>query len=322
MVKRFTHALLKAVAVAGMAIGVVGGAQAQDPLKVTMIAYPPGDDFYFTIEKAARERAAEVGVDLAVQKLPTYELSAQLAMLNAAIATRPDAIIVSPLDPNGLQASLDNAKAQGIKIILYDTNTRDLSVAATFVAADIVELGRNAGREFQALAGDRTGSVFYQGTAPAQPFFKSLHQGWREILDKSSSYKQLPINYSDFEPAKAQSQMEAILTSTPDLIGGFTGIFLDQQGNVGAIDRAGKADQLVMIGVDGAPQNVDRLKAGLLDAIVSVKARDYGIAAIDAAVAAVAGKDLPARTVIGQCVLKADNLMDPRNAACLYELDK
>lgn len=322
MVKRFTSYAAAGLAALALSLGAVSQLRAQDSIKVTMIAYPPGDDFYFTIENAARNEAAASGVSLTVQKIPSYDLSAQIAVLNAAVASKPDAIIVSPLDPNGLQAALERAKALGIKIVLYDTSTRDLSVAETLVSGDIVELGKNAGREFQRLAGTKTGSVFYQGTAPAQAFFDSLHKGWSEIVGNEANYKQLPVNYSDFEPAKAASQMQAVLASTPDLIGGFTGIFLDQQGNIPAIERANKIKDLVLIGVDGAPQNVERLKQGKLAAIVSVKARDYGREAIKAVVASIKGEKLLERTIIGQCLLKADNLADPDNAACLYDLDK
>jgi ribose transport system substrate-binding protein len=319
MVNRFTCmalALLSALLLGGNSV------QADEPLKVTMIAYPPGDDFYFTVENSARAQAERSDVDLTVQKIPSYDLSAQIAVLNATIATKPDAIIVSPLDINGLQGALEKAKSLGIKIVLYDTSTRDPSVAATYVSANIVELGREAAHEFQKLAGTRTGSVFYQGTAPAQPFFDSLHAGWQEVLSTVPGYKHLPINYSDFEPAKAASQMQAVLTATPDLIGGFTGIYTDQQGNVPAIERAGKLNDLVLIGLDGAPQNVERLRQGKLDAIVSVKARDYGTEAIKAAVAAVEGKELPQKTLIGRCLLTAETLSDPENDPCLYDLAK
>jgi hypothetical protein len=104
MVKRFTK--LKALIIsAAIVAGFDLTAAASDRLKVTMIAYPPGDDFYFTIENAARAQAERSNVDLTVQKLPSYDLSAQIAVLNATIATKPHAIIVSPLDPNGLQLS-------------------------------------------------------------------------------------------------------------------------------------------------------------------------------------------------------------------------
>jgi hypothetical protein len=56
-----------------------------------------------------------------------------------------------------------------------------------------------------------------------------------------------------------------------------------------------------------------------MDALVSVRAADYGVAIIKATVAVMAGEKLPANTVIGQCVLRADNLDNPENKACLYE---
>ena len=132
-------------------------------------------------------------------------------------------------------------------------------------------------------------------------------------------YHHLPVTYSDFETAKAASQMEATLVSTPDLIGGFAGISLDQQGIVSAVERAGKGNDLVLVGVDGAPENVALLRQGKMDALVSVKARDYGVEVIKAVVAASAGERLPPNTVIGQCVLTADTLDDPQNASCLYD---
>lgn len=309
-----------AVALSGCAAGGAGGDS--DDLRVTMIAYPPGDDFYYTIEKSAAAEAEKLGVALTVQKMPTYEASAQISILNAAIATQPDAIIVSPVDPNALQGALERAREAGIQIILYDTTTRDPSVAATMVSGDIVELGRTAARYFLEQVGDRSGSVFYQGTAPAHPFFEALHDGWTEVLGSKSGLKHLAVNYSDFEPSKAASQMQSVLTANQDLIGGFAGIFLDQQGNIPAIENAGKKGELVVVAVDGAPQNVQRLRDGHLAAIVSVKAHDYGIESIRAAVAAVDGKTLPAHTVIGSCLLTIETVDDPANSSCLYELDK
>lgn len=292
-------------------------------IKVIMLASPAGDDFYFTIENEAKAEATKLGVDLTIQQLATYEASAQLSLLNAAIAAHPDVILVNPLDSNALQSALGKAREQGIKLVLYDNSTGDPSVAATFVSGDIHQLGRSAGLKFKELIGDRKGSVFFQrGLPPVNSFLDALRAGWGDIVDQMPGIKELPDNYSNFEPAKAASDMEAVLAGNPDLVGGFVGIFLDQQGNIPVIQRAGKINSLVLIGLDGAPQNVDRLKAGLLNAIVSVKARDYGVEAIKAAVAAVKGEQLPANTVIGQCVLTKDNLSDPANAACLYDLAK
>lgn len=321
-------ALVAVCAALVVALAGCGGASSQgsasstgggEGAKLFMIAAPPGDDFYYTIEEAAKREAARVGADLEVQKFTKWEAAAQTSVLNAAIAKNPDAIFVGPVDENALQTPLERAAERGIKIITYDTTTRDpAGVVETFVAGDIVALGRSAA-ETQLRLIDNKGTVFYQGTQPDQTFFNSLHQGWSEVMDKQPNVEQLPVVYSDWEPSKASAQMQTILTAHPDLAGGFAGIFVDQQGITPAIKRAGKTEQVKLVGVDGAPENVARLRRGELAALVSVKAADYGTGMVRSAMKATKGEELPAKTVIGQCVLTAENLDDPANKGCLYQ---
>jgi ribose transport system substrate-binding protein len=295
-----------------------GGSSKSGAARLFMISSPPGDDFYYTIEQSAKAEAKRVGAHLEIQKYAKYEADAQVPVLNAAIAKHPDAILVGPVDKNSLQAPLERAKQRGIKIITYDTTTRDPSVIETYVSSDIEELGRIAAETQLGLIGKK-GKVFYQGTQPNNAFFDSLQRGWKEIMNKQPGIQQLPVVYSDWEPSKASSQMQAILTANPDLRGGFAGIFPDQQGIAPAVRRAGKHGKVELVGVDGAPANVARLKHGDLSAIVSVKAADYGTAMVQAALRSIKGETLPPKTVIGQCVLTTQTLDDPANKRCLYE---
>jgi ribose transport system substrate-binding protein len=289
-----------------------------ESLEVIMLSAPPGDDFYYTIERTAQEEADRVGVDLEIQQIPKWDAAEQVPILNAAVAKRPDVILVNPVDRNSLQAPLEAAAQRGIKIITYDTTIRDPGVVETYVSSDIVALGRTAAETQLGLIGNE-GTVFYQGTQPNQAFFESMQQGWMDVMNQEPGINQLPVVYSDWEPAKASSQMEATLTANPDLAGGFAGVFSDQQGIVAAVERAGRTDELQLVGLDGAPENVQRLRDGALSAIVSVKAADYGTAVIQAALNSADGEDQPAETVLDQCVLTVETLDDPANAGCLYD---
>lgn len=287
--------------------------------KVIMIAAPPGDDFYYTIENAAKAEAKKQNIDLEIQHFPKWEAAAQTAVLNAAIAKNPDAILVGPVETTAIQSPLEQAAQRGIKIITYDTTTAEPEgVVSTFVASDIVDLGRDAAKKLVSLI-DGKGKVMYQGTQPDQSFFNSLHEGWKEVMDAEDGIEQLPVVYSDWEPSKASSQMETTLTAHPDLAGGFAGIFVDQQGIVPALKRAGKLGEVKLVGVDGAPENVERLRDGSLSALVSVNAVDYGTESIKAAAKAIAGEELPPKTIIGQCVMTAKTIDAPENKGCLYE---
>ena len=76
---------------------------------------------------------------------------------------------------------------------------------------------------------------------------------------------------------------------------------------------------LATVAVDASVPNVEKLRAGLIDAIISVKAADYGVEAVRAAIAAAAEEDLPKFTEIGQCVITTANVDDPANEACIYQ---
>jgi ribose transport system substrate-binding protein len=273
-----------------------GGSGSSESARLVLLSAPPGDDFYYTIERSAKAEAERLGADLEVQQISKWEPDAQVPVLNAAIAKNPEAILINPVDTNALQAPLERAAQRGIKIITYDTTIRDPEgVIETYISGDIEKLGRTAA-ETQLELIDNRGKVFYQGTQPNQAFFDSLQRGWKEVIDKEPEVTQLPVVYSDWEPSKASSQMEAMLTAHPDLAG-----------------------KVKLVGVDGAPQNVQRLKDGALSAIVSVKAVDYGSASVRAAVQAIKGEKLPTKTVMGQCVLTSETLDDPENKDCLYD---
>jgi ribose transport system substrate-binding protein len=317
-----TTAVVLATALSIAAAGCGSSSGGSDTKSIFMVGFPAGDDFYYTVEQGVKREAERLGVDLEIQRIAKYEPSAELSVLNAAVVKRPDAILIDPLDVDALQAPLENAADQGIRIILFDNTTRDPSVAATFVSSDVVELGRNAAREQLMLLDGKGGKLFYQSSLPGTTFFDNMYKGWMEIIDEHPEVEQLPRTYSEFEPEKAQSQMEAQLTGNPDLVGGFSGVFLDQEAIVEALKRAGAVDRVKTVGTDGAPQNIDLLREGTMDAVASVAAQYYGPAMVKAAVAAIEGKSLPAKTVIGQCILTAQNLDDPANAGCIYDDDQ
>ena len=64
--------------------------------------------------------------------------------VDAAIAKSPKALIVTPTDESALQRSLDQAKRDGMKIVLSDTTTEDPSVAESSVTGDNVKVGAMA----------------------------------------------------------------------------------------------------------------------------------------------------------------------------------
>ncbi len=276
-----------------------------------------GDDFFHTIWLGARAQAEQLGVSIEQQAPPKYEPASQIPVVNAAIAKRPDAIIVAATDAEALQAPLQQAADRGIKVVTFDTTTTDPSFAVTHVSSDIVEAGRKVGRQLVRLT-DGTGKVMYLDHAPGVGFARQLRSGFEREIDSQSDMELLPIQYFDLEPQKANSITRTTITRNPDLAGAFVGVGFGSQGAIPALEAAGKLGKVKTVGFDAFIQNIKSLRAGKLDAVVSVAARDYGIDTVKAAVDALNGKRVASSIQPKICVLTADNVDDPSNQPCLY----
>jgi ribose transport system substrate-binding protein len=276
-----------------------------------------GDDFFHTIWLGAKEEAKRLGVSIEQQAPPKYEPSSQIPVVNAAVARRPDALIVAATDAEALQAPLEQAAERDIKVVTFDTTTEDPSFAVSHVSSDVVEAGRIVARQLVELTGGQ-GKLMYIDHAPGVGFAKDLRAGFTDVVDREPGLDLLPVQYFDLDPQKANSITRTTLTRHPDLAGAFVGVGFGSQGAVPALEAAGKADDVSTVAFDAFVQNIRLLEEGKLDAVVSVAAREYGAATVRAAVDALKGKSVPEKVQPKICPLTADTIDEPQNAPCLY----
>jgi ribose transport system substrate-binding protein len=294
-----------------------GSSGKKNDYEIVFIPGVTGDDFFHTIWLGAQDEAKRLGVSIEQQAPPKYEPSSQIPIVNAAVARRPDALIVAATDAEALQAPLEQAAERGIKVVTFDTTTEDPSFAVTHVSSDIVEAGRIVGEQLVGLT-DAHGKVMYIDHAPGVGFARDLRAGFTEVMEGEPEMELLPIQYFDLDPQKANSITRTTLTRHPDLAGAFVGVALGSQGAIPALQAAGKLDQVKTVAFDAFVQNMKLLEDGKLDAVVSVAARDYGSATVKAAVDALNGESVPKRIQPKICPFTADTVDAPENAPCLY----
>jgi ribose transport system substrate-binding protein len=285
--------------------------------KLVFIPGVTGDDFFHTIWLGAQEEGKRLGVSIEQQAPPKYEPSSQIPIVNAAVARRPDALIVAATDADALQAPLEQAAGRGIKVVTFDTTVQDPSFAVTHVSSDIVQAGRVVAEQLVQLTGGN-GKLMYIDHAPGVGFARDLRAGFTEVVKGEPGLELLPIQYFDLDPQKANTITRTTITRNPDLAGAFVGVGLGAQGAVPALQAAGKLDDVKTVAFDAFVENIKLLKEGKLDAVVSVAAREYGAATVRAAVDALNGKSVPNRVKPKICPFTADTVDDPENAPCLY----
>jgi ribose transport system substrate-binding protein len=317
-------AALVLVALAGLQAGCGddnsggnGSKEKDSDYEIVFIPGVTGDDFFHTIWLGAQQEAKRLGVSITQQAPPKYEPSSQIPIVNAAVARKPDALIVAATDAEALQAPLEQAAGRGIKVVTFDTTTTDPSFAVTHVSSDVVEAGRVVAEQLVDLTHGQ-GKVMYIDHAPGVGFARDLRSGFTEVVQEQPGLDLLPVQYFDLDPQKANSITRTTITRHPDLAGAFVGVGFGSQGAIPALQAAGKLDDVKTVAFDAFVQNIQMLKEGKLDAVVSVAARDYGASTVRAAVDAINGKDVPRKIQPKICPFTAATVDDAANAPCLY----
>jgi simple sugar transport system substrate-binding protein len=118
----------------GMTIAVVTHGQAADP-------------FWSVFKRGVDDAAAQMGVTANYSAPATFDMTEMSSLIDAAVATSPDGLVVSVPDYPALQDSLAAASEAGIPIITVNSGSEHLQEigAITHVGQEEIIAGRGAG---------------------------------------------------------------------------------------------------------------------------------------------------------------------------------
>ena len=317
-----TTALVAAVGLCGSALAACGsggsGSEAAGEKKFVYLPGVAGDAFYISVGCAAEAEAKALGVKLDIQAPQKWDATLQRPILDAAVAQNPDALIVTPTDSSALQRSLDQAKKDGIKVVLSDTSTENPSVAEASVTADNVKVGAMA---FQAIeqAHPDGGKVLIINSTPGVTTGDDRQKGFEQAAAANGKFTYVGTQFAQDDNAKAAQLTSAALQKDPDIIGIFGTSGNETQGAATAVRQAGLRGKLTVVGVDAYPSQVEAMKAGDVQALISQSVADIGKQSVLQAYNAVSGKPVEKQILVGATILTAETLDTPEGQAALYK---
>jgi ribose transport system substrate-binding protein len=136
------------------------GSAAAKPYKITFIPGDADDAYYGSVGCGIKAAAQPVGAQVTIDTPQNFSPTDQLPVLKAAIAAKPQMIVIAPTDPQALYAPLKQATEQGIKVVLVDTTLNDPSVAESQVTSNNALAGQDAAKALiGALGANAAGSV-------------------------------------------------------------------------------------------------------------------------------------------------------------------
>jgi methyl-accepting chemotaxis protein len=144
-------------------------------------------EFYNTIEEAAKIACQKLNIDAVCKTPKRYNVEEQIAIFKKLVEDQVDGIIVVPGDVARFKSLIDDAVSKGIKVICIDADVKD-SKRNCFVTSDSYEGGKLAGTVADKhLKG--SGKVIAVLCASEVPTVQERFKGFEDALRKSSGIK-------------------------------------------------------------------------------------------------------------------------------------
>jgi ribose transport system substrate-binding protein len=308
-----------AVAAGGGGAAPAAGQKAQKTYTFYLVAGIASDAFYLTMKKGAQAAGKKLGVKVVFTGSPaSFSPNTQIPFLNAAIARKPDAILIAPTDKTALIAPIQRAVSAGIPVITVDTFITK-PIAVTNVSTDNLAGGRAAADALVKSIGG-SGEVAAISVNPGISTTDQRRDGFVARLKKYPNVNYLGIQYCNDDQTKASNQTAALLNGHPNLKGIFAMNVVSGNGVTAAVTAAGKSGQVKLVEFDAGPPQVQALKRGTIDALVAQYPYGIGQLGVQLAFKWVTGK----RTGIkkhygtGSAVVTRANVNSPKIKKYLY----
>lgn len=190
--------------------------------KKIVFVFKVGGDAYSETCKAGAQQAND---DPALNAEVTYQApteataAAQNAIIEQAVVSKVDAIVVSPNDADAIIPSIKKATDAGIKVFTWDADAPKSARLFYVRAADDVQIGADVLDAVAKGVGDKGKVLVFSGGRTAANL--NLHiQGIEEAAKKHPNISLVtPYYYNDDDKNKATSVAVQALQAHPDAVG-------------------------------------------------------------------------------------------------------
>jgi len=246
-------------------------------LQVGMLPKLSGIAYFTACRKGAEEAAAELGIDLVYDGPITADAARQGEIVNAWILRGFHVIAVAPNNPEAIAPALEKAKAQGIRVITWDT---DALPAAREVFVNQVSAAEMARALVEIVAEELGGSgrvALISGTETAanQNTWMGLMRAYAKEKRPGITFVD-PVEYPGEDDARSYQSALGLLRrpDRPDALVGMTSVSAPAAAK--AVHDAGLSGKVVVTGITLPSSMRTHLKNGTVKRFVLWNPRDLG----------------------------------------------
>ena len=245
------------------------------------------------------------------------DVAKQSNQIKDFIVKKVSAIVLSPCDSKSIVPVIQEANAAGIPVFTVDIPCHEPGVKiVTQVATDNYGGGKEAARAMIDALGEAGGKIAILHFKQAESCQLRV-KGFREVIDAYNAEGKGKIEIvAELESGGAKDvgykAAEDTLQANPDLRGIFAINDPAALGARAALEKAGKTEQVIIVGFDGQPEGKQAIKEGKIYADPIQFPDKMGVQIVDAIIKNSKGETLPPQMLIPTSLYKkADGEKDP-----------
>jgi ribose transport system substrate-binding protein len=260
--------------------------------------------------QSIKDEAEKLGIKELLTTNANSQLGKQISDIQDMINKGAQALIVAPLNSDGLEPALAAARAKDIPVLTVDrkVNSEPCKDYVAFLGSDFVEQGKRAAQEMTKALGGK-GKVAILLGASGNNVTTDRTKGFVDEIEANSPDIEIVAQQTgEFARDKGQQVMEQLIQATPDI----TGVYAENDemalGALVALKSANKAPgtDVHVVSIDGTRNAVQKIVDGEVFAVVESNPR-FGPLAFETLQKFLSGEPVSQNVVISDKLYGKDN---------------
>lgn len=292
----------------------------KDEKTIYVIVKVLGNQYWSVLQAGAQKAGEDLGCKVVVVGTALEsDIEGQLTLLQNAVSSQADGIVIAPLDSVSLDAPITEAYNSGTPVVLVDTVINSENYSAALLTNN-VEAGKSAAEELikkmkdngvseteEAQVAIQVGST---GSQTINDRVKGFNEYWDANAPQSWTVLKDDIKVNDGDISKAVGFCQDFLTTYPNLKGVFGPNNGSTVGFVTGITESKRTD-VSMVGFDFSAEIETMIRGGEFNT-ASVVQRQYfmGYQGVEAALKLANGEQIGEKTIDTGVIIVDKNNVD------------
>ena len=197
------------------------GGEIKEGLKIAFLPKEINNPYFTISDKGGEDAVNAVKGEFKRVGPSESSASSQVSYINTLTTQKQDAIVISANDPDAIVPALEKARAAGIKVVTYDSDSNPKGRDLFINQVDPEQIGRSQVQLLAKQIGDAGGDIAILSATPNSPNQNTWIEFMKDELSKPeySKFKLVKTAYGNDDDQKSFEETQGLLQAHPDLKG-------------------------------------------------------------------------------------------------------